>query len=71
MDELSLGERISIMRRRRNMTQIQLGAVIGVNQSEIHRLETGLTKDPGVSRVIELAKALRVSMDWLCGLTAD
>jgi len=68
MDELSLGERISLMRRRRHMTQVQLGALIGVAQSEIHRLEIGLVKDPHATRIRALAQALHVSSDWLLGL---
>lgn len=71
MDELSLGERICLMRRRRGMTQGQLAAVVGVAQSEIHRLETGLTKDPHASRVIALAQALHVTSDWLLGLSPE
>lgn len=59
------------MRRRRHMTQGQLAAVVGVAQTEIHRLETGLVKDPHMSRVMELAKALQVTTDWLVGLSTD
>lgn len=71
MDELSLGERISLMRRRRNMTQSQLAVMTQTTQTEIHRLETGLTKDPHISRLKELCKALHVSADWLLGLDTD
>ena len=71
MDELSFGERLTLIRRRRNMTQGQLAALIGVAQSEIHRLEIGLTKDPHMSRVIALAQALQVTTDWLVGLSMD
>jgi transcriptional regulator with XRE-family HTH domain len=71
MDDLTLGERVVLMRRRRGMTQGQLAAVLGVGQSEIHRLETGLVKDPHASRIIALAQALRVTTDWLLGLATD
>jgi len=68
MEPLTLGERISLLRRRRALTQHQLAQRIGVAQSEIHRLETGLVKDPHFSRIIALAKALQVTTDWLGGL---
>jgi transcriptional regulator with XRE-family HTH domain len=42
--------------------------VIGVAQSEIHRLETGLVRDPHMSRIRALAQALHVTTDWLVGL---
>ena len=71
MDDLTLGERIMLQRRRHNMTQTQLAAIIGVQQSEIHRLETGLTKDPHMSRIVALAKAFNVTTDWLVGLVTD
>lgn len=71
MDELSLGERVSLMRRRRQMTQLQLAAMMQVTQTEIHRLETGIIKDPHSSRIVALARALQVSSDWLLGLSMD
>lgn len=71
MDALSLGERILLMRRRRQMTQAQLGARLGVGQSEIHRLEAGIVQDPHGSRIRALAQALRVSTDWLLGVAMD
>jgi repressor LexA len=66
-----LGERISLMRRRRNLTQHQLGEMLGIAQTEIYRLETGIVKDPHVSRIVALAKALKVTPNWLLGFTDD
>jgi transcriptional regulator with XRE-family HTH domain len=68
MEPLTLGERIQLMRRRRALTQHQLARCMGVAQSEIVRLETGLVKDPHFSRIIALATALEVTTDWLGGL---
>jgi transcriptional regulator with XRE-family HTH domain len=68
MEPLTLGERIALLRRRQHLTQRQLASAIGVAQTEIVRLETGLVKDPHASRIIALAQALRVSSDWLLGL---
>jgi transcriptional regulator with XRE-family HTH domain len=71
MDDLNLGERIVLMRRRRHMTQNQLAAIVDVAPSEIHRLETGVVKDPHASRIVALARALQVSSDWLLGIRMD
>lgn len=71
MDELTFGERLSLVRRRKGMTQGQLAAVIGVASSEIHRLEVGIVKDPHASRVVALAQALRVTTDWLLGVSTE
>jgi transcriptional regulator with XRE-family HTH domain len=71
MDDMTFGERLTLIRRRRHMTQNQLAAVLGVTHTEIHRLETGLVKDPHMSRVMALARALHVTTDWLLGMSPD
>ena len=68
MEPLTLGERIALIRRRQGMTQQALADQIGVTQTEIHRLEKGLVKDPHMSRVKALAQHLQVTTDWLMGL---
>ena len=68
MEPLTLGERIALMRRRKGMTQQELADQIGVRQTEIHRLEKGVVKDPHMSRVKALAQHLQVTTDWLMGL---
>lgn len=68
MEEMSFGERVQLMRRRRQMTQGDLAHVLGVAQTEIHRLEAGVVKNPHADRVVALARALHVSADWLLGL---
>jgi len=71
MDDLTLGERIGLMRRRHHMTQQQLAAAIGTTQTEIYRLETGMIKDPHASRIVALAHVLKVTTDWLLGMGTD
>ena len=68
MQPLTLGERLALIRKRRKMTQRQLAEHIGCQQSDIHRLESGLVSDPHMSRLVALAQALQVSTDWLSGL---
>jgi transcriptional regulator with XRE-family HTH domain len=68
MQPLTFGERLALIRKRRKLTQRQLAAHIGCQQSDIHRLESGLVSDPHMSRLVALAQALQVSTDWLAGL---
>jgi DNA-binding XRE family transcriptional regulator len=64
----TLGDRIRQARERVGLTQRQLAERIGCQQSDIHRLESGLVSDPHMSRLVALAQALQVSTDWLSGL---
>src|SRR2546422_2824905 len=68
MQPLTFGERLALIRKRRKLTQRQLAEHIGCQQSDIHRLESGLVTDPHMSRLVALAQALQVSTDWLSGL---
>jgi transcriptional regulator with XRE-family HTH domain len=68
MQSLTFGERLALIRKRRKMTQRQLAERIGCQPSDIHRLESGLVRDPHMSRLVALAQALQVSTDWLSGL---
>jgi transcriptional regulator with XRE-family HTH domain len=68
MQPLNFGERLALIRKRRKLTQRQLAEHIGCQQSDIHRLESGLVTDPHMSRLVALAQALQVSTDWLAGL---
>ena len=65
----TLGERILIMRRRRNMTQRELAQTAELNTNTIARLEQGNLKDLGGQSVAKLARALDTSTDFLLGLT--
>ena len=68
MEPLRFGERLALMRKRRNMTQRHLAECIGCQQSDIYRLESGLVNDPHMSRLVAIAQALQISTDWLVGL---
>jgi transcriptional regulator with XRE-family HTH domain len=68
MEALTLGERLALLRRRQQLTQVQLATLCGTTQTEIYRLETGVIQDPHISLVIKLARTFEVSTDWLLGL---
>lgn len=66
-----VGERVHARRKRLGLTQARLSALTGTTQGNIARIETGNAKEVESSTLIALAKALRVTTDWLLGLTDD
>jgi transcriptional regulator with XRE-family HTH domain len=68
---MTLGERILILRRRQDMTQQQLAKEAGMNKNTIARLEQGNLKDLGGRLVVQLAKALGTSTDYLLGMREE
>ena len=62
-----MGERIHILRRRRKITQKELGEVIGVTAKSISTIESGL-KSTTIENLVLLATFFNVSTDYLVGL---
>ena len=67
----TLGERIRKARVRYGMSQTVLAARIGISKTAMNNIELGDTADPAASRVREIARALKVSADYLLGLTDE
>src|SRR5215831_20115924 len=65
---MTLGERVLIWRRRRNLTQQALADAVGVAKNTISRLEQGGITDLRGQVVAQLAQVLGVSADYLLGL---
>lgn len=65
--ESIIGSRISEIRNRRAMTQVQLAAAVGMDQSLLSRYERGILRLHG-ALVADLAKALQVTTDEILGL---
>jgi transcriptional regulator with XRE-family HTH domain len=59
-----LGERVTQLRKARNITQVQLAEALGVSQQTIQSYEVGRRRIP-VSTLRLLAKTLGVSLDEL------
>lgn len=59
-----LGERVTQLRKARNITQVQLAEALGVSQQTIQSYEVGRRRIP-VSTLRLLAKTLAVSLDEL------
>ena len=61
---MTLGERIKYARNQKEMTQDELGKLIGISRSFVNHLETD-RKKPSLETLIKLAKTLEVSLDFL------
>jgi transcriptional regulator with XRE-family HTH domain len=73
---LTFGERVGFLRRRRGFTQADFAAKIGVRGNTISRIEKGMQgrwgfEDVKGKTVVALARHLRVSADYLLGLSED
>lgn len=64
-----LGKRLRKLREEQNLSSLRLGAMSGVNQSFILRLELEKTINPSVFMVGKLADALGVTIYYLIGGT--
>jgi len=67
----TLGERIRAARIRYGMSQAELARRLDVSPTTMNSIEAGRTMDPGVLKVKEIARILRVSMDYLVGFSDD
>jgi transcriptional regulator with XRE-family HTH domain len=67
MSEL-LGDRIRKARAQYGMSQAELARRIKVSKQTMYEIESNKTLDPGVLKVLAIAKILRVSVDALLGL---
>lgn len=68
---MTLGERIHLIRRRRDLTQKALAEQAGLNTNTIARLEQGAIKDLGGRALGRLADALGTTTDYLLGRTNE
>lgn len=65
-DRQTLGSRIRIWRKRRNLSQVRLADLAGITQSTLSNYENG-RREPAVSTLIRIAEVLDVSLDELAG----
>ena len=64
-DETSLAYRLSNLRKDHDLSQKQLADQLHVTHSQISRIESGETKNPNISIVIDAARFFHVSTDYL------
>src|SRR5262245_33743457 len=68
---MNFGERVHLMRRRRKMTQKELGEAIGVSKTTIFRIEKGDFSDAMGQHIAKMARVLNVSGNYLLGLQEE
>lgn len=64
------GERIRLLRTQENMTQDELGKILGVGKTTVSQYESE-TRTPDAAMLDRLATVFRVSVDYLLGRTDD
>lgn len=64
---MTLSGRTMYMRKKLGMSQKQLAEASGITQATISRIESGQTKQLKSEALKRLAKALKVTMDYLVG----
>ena len=65
---MTFGERLAIVRKRRKMSQADVGKIININGDAYGRYERDEVK-PTIEMANKIANALKVSLDFLVGNT--
>lgn len=65
---MTFGERLAIVRKRRKMSQADVGKIININGDAYGRYERDEVK-PTIEMANKIANALKVSLDYLVGNT--
>lgn len=63
---MTLGERLTQVRKRKNLSQAEVGKKIGINGDAYGRYERNEVK-PTIEMAVKIAQALEVSLDYLTG----
>ena len=67
MQDLSIGERLSLIRKRHKEKQHELASAIKFTDAAISRIERNITK-PSPELLIAICKHYDISADWLLGI---
>lgn len=63
---MTFGERLTLVRKRKNLSQAETGKRIGINGDAYGRYERGEVR-PTIEMAVKIAQALEVSLDYLAG----
>lgn len=63
---MTFGERLTQVRKRKGLSQAEVGKLIGINGDAYGRYERNEVK-PTIEMAVKIAKALAVSLDYLTG----
>ena len=58
------GEKLRVLRKRRGLTQKQVGDMLGVNRTHVTRMEKS-QKTPNAAMIIKIARLFKVTTDQL------
>ena len=61
----TLGTRVKALRERRHFTAARLGAIAGIGENALYKIESGATNEPSFRVGVRLAKALDVEPFFL------
>lgn len=64
---MSFQETLIELMDERGLKQVDLCELTGLSSAQVNHLVTGKTKDPKLSTALVVAKALKVSLDFLAG----
>lgn len=64
---IKVGERITELRNKYNLTQHALAKELGVSRSSVNAWEMGIST-PSVERIVDIATYFHVTVDYLLGL---
>ena len=67
---LILAERLSLLRKERDMTQKVVSHELGISLNSYQRYETD-EREPTAPILVQMAKFYHVSLDYLVGLTDE
>ena len=67
LPNVTLGKRISRLRKEHKLTQVELAAIAGVYPRYLSDVETD-RRDPGIKLIAQLAMAFGVTIDELAGI---
>jgi len=65
---MTFGERLTLVRKRKKLSQSEVGKKIGINGDAIGRYERNEVK-PTIEMATKIAQALQISLDYLVGNT--
>ena len=68
LDAVKIGKRITEVRHKNNVTQVELAKMLNTSQSTISAYESGKTMIL-TAFALEICKTYNVSLDWLLGKT--
>ena len=68
--DLTLGEKIRLLREERELNQSELGKAVGMTQRKVSYLEKD-TYEPSIEDIRALCTYFHISADYLLGLPGD